>query len=308
MNLRQLESFRAIMATGSTLGAARLLNVSQPAISRMLAHTESGLGMELFERRKGRLIPTDEARLLHREIEPLFLAVEAAKTRIRDIREGRTGSIRVVSTPSMANSVAAQALKHLCDRSAGVRVTLDVRRWENLVTQLEANTADVGFVLTVSDWPGIETQRLFSGQMVCILPSDHPLTARDTIGPEDLEGQPFVRLTRSSPLGELVTRGLGPISGALRTVIETRYCNTACSLVQNGIGIALVDEFVVSTQSFPGLAVRPFAPAIPVDAYAVLSSNRSPSRITLQLIREVRKLLSGNVNSPPLPPLTQRQA
>ena len=53
LNLRQIEVFRAIMLTGSISGAAKLLNVSQPAVSRLIAYTESRVGLMLFERIKG---------------------------------------------------------------------------------------------------------------------------------------------------------------------------------------------------------------------------------------------------------------
>ena len=55
LNLRQIEVFRAIMISGSISGAARLLSVSQPAISRLLAYTEDGLKLKLFERISGRV-------------------------------------------------------------------------------------------------------------------------------------------------------------------------------------------------------------------------------------------------------------
>lgn len=64
MNLRQLEVFYAIMQTGTVSGAARSLHVSQPNVTRILAHTEQQLGFGLFERVKGRLVPTVEAKTL----------------------------------------------------------------------------------------------------------------------------------------------------------------------------------------------------------------------------------------------------
>lgn len=62
LNLRQIEVFRAVMITGSINGAAQLLYVSQPAVSRMLSHTEARIGFQLFERVKGWLYPSPEAR------------------------------------------------------------------------------------------------------------------------------------------------------------------------------------------------------------------------------------------------------
>lgn len=64
MNLRQLEIFGAVMSTGTTVGAANLLNVSQPAVSQMILHMEDQLKFELFHRQRGRLVPTQEAELL----------------------------------------------------------------------------------------------------------------------------------------------------------------------------------------------------------------------------------------------------
>ncbi len=69
LNLRQIEVFRAIMITGSISGAARLLSVSQPAISRLLAYTEDRLALRLFERVRGRVQPTPEARRLFQEVD-----------------------------------------------------------------------------------------------------------------------------------------------------------------------------------------------------------------------------------------------
>jgi DNA-binding transcriptional LysR family regulator len=58
MNLRQLEVFHAIMSAGSVTGAARLLKISQPAVSAVLKHTEQQMKLKLFERVAGRLQPT----------------------------------------------------------------------------------------------------------------------------------------------------------------------------------------------------------------------------------------------------------
>ena len=61
MNVKQLEAFKAIMRSGSTTAAAARLDLSQSAVSRLLTQLEAELGLELFAREKGRLIPTPEA-------------------------------------------------------------------------------------------------------------------------------------------------------------------------------------------------------------------------------------------------------
>ncbi|MCB1974687.1 MAG: LysR family transcriptional regulator, partial [Burkholderiaceae bacterium] len=64
MRLRHIEVFNAVMVTGSVSGAARLINITQPAVSRTLKHAELQLGFPLFERTGGRLVATAEARSL----------------------------------------------------------------------------------------------------------------------------------------------------------------------------------------------------------------------------------------------------
>src|SRR6185312_7621883 len=64
ITLKQIEYFRAVMEAGTVSGAAALLHVSQPNVSRMLKYMESRLGLRLFERCKGRLQPTPEATAL----------------------------------------------------------------------------------------------------------------------------------------------------------------------------------------------------------------------------------------------------
>ena len=88
MNLRQIEMFRAIMVTGSISGAARLLSVSQPAISRLLAYTEDRLGIALFERVKGRVQPTPEARQLFVGVDQVHQEVTRVNELAEELRRG----------------------------------------------------------------------------------------------------------------------------------------------------------------------------------------------------------------------------
>jgi DNA-binding transcriptional LysR family regulator len=72
LNFRQIDAFRSVMVSGSVVGAAKLLNVTQPGVSRTIATLEMRLGYELFVRRGRRLLPTAEAEALYREVEQVY--------------------------------------------------------------------------------------------------------------------------------------------------------------------------------------------------------------------------------------------
>src|SRR5256885_14278482 len=89
MRLRHIEVFNAVMQTGSVSAAARLINITQPAVSRTLQHAELQLGFALFQRARGRLTPTNEALALFPHIEKLFEQLDEVQRLADNLRHGQ---------------------------------------------------------------------------------------------------------------------------------------------------------------------------------------------------------------------------
>ena len=99
MRLRHIEVFNAVMVTGSVSGAARLINITQPAVSRTLKHAELQLGFPLFERAGGRLVATAEARSLFPLVEKLFSDLDE----VRRLAQGQVpGTLAGLPSASLA--------------------------------------------------------------------------------------------------------------------------------------------------------------------------------------------------------------
>jgi len=96
VSLRLLEIFAAMMRAATTIEAAEILQVSQPAVSAGIRQLEVQLGITLFERSGRRLSPTAEARQLYDEIRPMFSMIRGFSQRARDIRLGLSGRLRVM--------------------------------------------------------------------------------------------------------------------------------------------------------------------------------------------------------------------
>ena len=97
MNFRQLEAFRAVMSHGTVTQAAESMNVSQPAVTRLIMDFESSLGVSLFHRERGRLKPTAEAHLLFRESDMAFSGLARLREAAMVMKEIRRGRIRMIS-------------------------------------------------------------------------------------------------------------------------------------------------------------------------------------------------------------------
>ncbi len=148
LNLRQLEIFREVIRCQTTVGAAEALAISQPAVSNAIRQIESQLGMPLFDRVGNRLVPTDEAREVMRGSEPIFSLYRAFSEKLKDLRDTRTGSLRVLSTPALANALVPRALKSFLVARPDMRVFFDVRRTPGVVEGVESGFVDVGFSLS----------------------------------------------------------------------------------------------------------------------------------------------------------------
>src|SRR6185436_16031934 len=110
MNLRQLEVFEAVMRTGSVSEAARLLNVSQPAVTKSVRLAEQAAGFVLFRRVRGRLFPSPEAETLRPQVERMRSDLGAITLLLKQLRDGNAGSVTVAAAGGVGHAFVTPAI------------------------------------------------------------------------------------------------------------------------------------------------------------------------------------------------------
>lgn len=256
-NLRQIEVFRAIMLTGSISRAATLLNVSQPAVSRLLSYTEQRLGLLLFERIKGRLYPTPEAKRLLQEVNAVYQGVQRVNEVAEDLIEHRMGHLRVVCSPSLGQGLMPQAIARFTRKLPEARVSLFTLTPQLLVQALLTQQADLGVVFLAESHPNLHSTLVYGNKLVAALPANHPLTARNTLSLEDLAGESFIGYSADVPIGQLVRQLFADAGLNVRPKVEVQQVHVACALVQAGVGVALIDELTASGPVWTHVVMRP---------------------------------------------------
>jgi DNA-binding transcriptional LysR family regulator len=288
LTLRQLEVLRALIRYHTTVAAAQDLAMSQPAVSNALKVMEGRAGFALFERVNNRLFPTAEALALYKEAESIFALHSNLESRMRDLRESRSGHLRIVATPPLGYSIIPPALNRFLSSRPGVQVFFDVRRYEGVVEGVITRTAELGFALGLSQHPGLASEVVDRGEMVCVFAPDHPLAALPLVSPPDLSPFPFIALERGTRLGEAVRNSFERASTPFRSTVEVRYCNTACVLAAAGVGVSVVDPFSPHLGASHNLAIRPFAPQTPAVAHVLWSEAQPLSRLSRVFLEEIR--------------------
>ena len=258
MNLRQMEVFRAVMLTGGVGGAAQLLHVSQPAISKVLAQAQKQAGFALFERVKGRLLPTPEGQQLHQEIDALWRGVERVRDVSRSLAEPQTGTLRLAVSASLASFLVPRTVAQLCERFPRLKSRMEILIAPIMVDALLDSSVDLGVALQPNEHPNLEPVQAWRCAFACVMPEDHRLARLDTVRPADLRGERIITSDPNTPYGQALMRAYGREAARLNLDLSVRSSTSACWYAQAGAGVAVVDRTVIAGQSFRGLAVRPF--------------------------------------------------
>lgn len=292
MNLRQIEVFRAIMITGSVSDAARLLHVSAPAVSRVLSHTESRLSFPLFERIKGRLHPTEEAHRLYHEIELVYRGVQRIDRLTHELAEQRQGMLSIVTSPSIGQALVPLAIARFCARYPSVRVHFHCLSYQLLKERLLSRQSQVGVSILQVDHPSLTATPIARGRLLCICPRQHPLAARESVTPRDLQPYPLITYPPDTPFGARIEQLYAQSDETLKIAMEVGSPQNACSLINAGAGIALVDEFSLQAWPTADFAVIPVADAPDIVADLVYLRTEPLPPAATSFVKEFNSVLA----------------
>lgn len=288
LSLRQLETFREVMRARTTVGAARVLRVSQPAVSNAIRQLEAQVGFELFERLGNRLVPTPDAEEMFRDSEAIFSLYHAFSHRIESRQRSATGNLRIVSTPPVANALIPTVVRDFLADRPDVHVNIDTRRIDGLLESVATRMADIGFALNPPDREGLTRQQIATGQMVCAFPPGHPLEDKVAVSARDLEGYPLVVYEPQSRLSLLLNDSFLSPEMRRRAVAEVKYSSLACLLAEAGLGVTVVDSLTATIGGRYRLSFRPLYPTQPVPVCVVWRAGETPKRVQSAFLAEVQ--------------------
>ncbi len=273
MQARQLEVFCMLMRNGTVTGAAAMLNISQPALSQILLHAEDQLGFKLFNRVRGKLIPTREAEELYPECERIFSELSALRRRTTDMRFGRTGLIRVAASAPPAMSIVPRALLSFRASHPDIVVRSLIAPLVNIVDMIRDGDAPLGLVMNNKPRTGIDVETLGHTDLVCIVPERHPLAERAQIAFADLQNETLISYRAGTLPGRLLVAAAAAEKQIFNPAIEIDISITALPFVRDGFGVAIVDG-LLPWQQFPGLVRRPLQQKISVPIALLTSRDR----------------------------------
>lgn len=277
---RHIEVFRAVMTAGSATGAADLLHSSQPTVSRELARLESLLGYALFERVQGRLRPNARALALWDEVQRSWQGLERVVDRA--VALGRSGAVQlsVLCLPALAHALlpgaAARLMQSHPEAHSTTRLSVTPQESPLLEEWMSAQRFDLGLCEQTTAPPGTRAEVLLTLDEVAVLPAGHALAHQPVLDLADFAGEFFVSLSADDPYRRLIDARFAE-AGVERTLrVETHSAAAVCAMVEQGLGIAIVNPVTALAAASERLVLRRLAFSIPFSVTALLPLYRPP--------------------------------
>ena len=249
MRIRHIEVFNSVFRNGSVTTAAKLLNVSQPSVSKVLAHAEQQLGFRLFERIKMKLVPTPEAKILFKHtsmMDEVLTDINQVSERLMEFPVDR---VRVSSTPSLGIEYLPNAIAEFKKQNPNVNFEISTLHYSYLRNNIKDTSLDLAIAQDQTEDEEIGTINLKKGNFVSLEPKN--------LDPKLIRKLPFIKLSQNSPIGRKLEKYISKKRINISSSITSDNYQMAASLVNNGFGYTILDEYTARACRSENIQIKP---------------------------------------------------
>lgn len=288
MTITQLQVFIKVVELGSFTKAARVLNMTQPAVSHAISSVESELGVTLIirDKRKG-LILTDVGNRILVHFREILNGVEKVEQEVAMEKGHEVGTIRIGSFPSASAYFLPRMINIFREKYPNLELVLHEGTLKEVEEWLLSRVIDVGIVILPNK--EMELVPLTRGKMVVVLHNDHPLCEKEAITINDLEGEPIILFKGGyePPIIDMFKQAGVP----LRVEYAVSTVTTSLNMIQEGLGLAILAELSL-TNLPPNVKTKELAPQVWREIALAVPSLRESSLAVQLFIEEFQGLFA----------------
>ncbi|MCF6231630.1 MAG: LysR family transcriptional regulator [Rhodobacteraceae bacterium] len=291
-SIREYEALRAVISSGTTVGASRRLGISQSAVSRAIANLEARLNCILFDRENGRISPTSAAVRLNSNLDNLFDVLSNISG--ADWAVPTQERLRLAAPPTLVQFFLQQQLASFLRLVPNRTVDLEVCSSDDLVSGLHSDRYDLAFASSDLTQSGVKVIPFLTGNAVCVMPKGHELERKKVVTSQDLDGHDMIALSRRHASRGKFDFLLRQNGAQVRIAAETATASSALEFVREGIGLTVINPFPLFLVDDDSVTIRPFQPEIRYQTNFAIPSHRPAQAIVRAFMRHLRLHLPKN--------------
>jgi len=239
-----------------------VLGLSQPAVSRQLDSIEKMLGLQLFVRERGKLVPTEHAKALYEELAFALEGVERVLNLAAKLRGHDSGTLTIAAPFSFCEVLVPQAVARLARAQPNLRYAVESATYPAILSMIAKRQADVGILKEPVSHAGVTTLPLIRSAAVCAMPSGHRLAPSRHVSVADIAKESLVLLGRNSPWRREIYALIEKAGRTPAVRLDTHSVGAACGFVAHGLGVSIVPGLLGAQFAARGVVLRPLADAI----------------------------------------------
>jgi DNA-binding transcriptional LysR family regulator len=276
MEMHQVRYFLAVARTLNFTRAAEECNVAQPSLTRAIRQLEGELGGDLFRRERPQAQLTELGQRMLPLLKQCYESAISACSLATAIKKGQVGSLRIALSRTIDPSLVTPHVIELGKLFEGLELKLLRGTSSEVLDYLKQGEVELGIAAKIGDeWERLDSWPLFTEEFQLIVHSKHPLAACSSIAIDDLRTERLVVRTYCETTDELldVLRA--------REFDVTRFHEVSAdgdliSLLEAGLGVALVPRSTRSPDTLMRIAVDGLEIKRTVHLYGVAGRQRTP--------------------------------
>lgn len=280
MNLHLLRVFTALVKAETFSGAARLLYISQPAVSKSVQQLERELGVQLLDRTAKRVTLTEAGQLLYEYAGRIFAMETAAESGLAELQGLERGQLLIGASQTIGTYLLPPALGVFHQRYPKLRLHLEITNTQQVIESLRQTPLGLAYVEGPVSGEDLDVSVWRRDQLVVIAPPDHALVRRRSVTFEMLADEPYLQREPGSGTGEIAASVFAERQRTPNIALILGSNQAIKQAVIAGLGISIVSEATITLERAAGklaiIQVRDFRLSRPL--YCVRIHGRPLSR------------------------------
>ena len=256
-DLDGLRGFVTVAEVGSFHGAADMLHLSQPALTRRIQKLEAALGVQLIERDTRQLRLSSVGRDFYFKTKRLLDELDATVMGIRELADRASGEVTIAALPTATDYFLPRVIEDFNSQFPRIRIRILDLSANDVLEAVKRGQAEFGINLLGAQEPDLEFEPLLRDPFLLVCRRDHPLAHLEQVRWADIAPYRFITVGRLSGNRIILDAALAGLPVRPRWFYEVQHLTTSLGLVEAGLGVAAVPQLAVPTGQHAVLVVRP---------------------------------------------------
>ena len=254
--LPDLQAFVCVAETQSFAAAAKALHLSQPALSRRIAHLESVLDVRLFDRTTRSVELTQLGQRFFGEVRQLLQDLDRSVLGLHGAAQLEAGDITVGCVFSAVHHFLPEVIRTFRARHPHVMVRIIEEGADEVLASVKSGEADFALNYIGMHDPEVDFTPLLKESFVLACPAGHALAKRRKVRWAELADHPYALVSHASRNRMLIEQALAHVGRRPRPACEVRHISTLIGLVQQGLVVAVVPQLTLPSDRTRVVGVR----------------------------------------------------